>query len=424
MRIIGSKDIASLALCGKLGESSLSSLSLLYSPLLGVDGVGFYLLLYGVAASTRSSLSFEALSRQSGLTLREIDGKMRPLEALGLLKTYLSEEGEARAFSLFVYPPHSPKAFFDDLLCSGKFRERVGEENYASTKRAFFVKPAPEKAREITASFEEVFGEALPNMDRGFLGGEEDGPAKSKTGFDVSAFAEGFSGAGAALSLLSQEELGDVEKAHALYGYDSRILGEFAADCLRYAMPFGQKLDRAAFLKKCQANFSLKYLRPGKPGKSEIQGEGDLSKKAQMLDSMSPARYLAIKQRGHKPAGSDLRLLNRLVYEIGLPAPAVNALLDYVLETNNGVLNGPLAEKIAASLVRKGIDNARDAMDDLYATKAGAMKRLRQGKAAVRPAEEASAQCLVEEASAQCPAEEESDEELNALLEALYGKKE
>ena len=94
---------------------------------------------------------------------------------------------------------------------------------------------------------------------------------------------------------------------------------------------------------------------------------------------------------------------------MGLPEPCCNALIDYVLAINHNVFSAPLAEKIAASLVREGFDNARDAMDYLVSKK-------RNPQAKATPAAQ-------EKTSNEPETAEISPEELDALFESAYKKK-
>ena len=77
---------------------------------------------------------------------------------------------------------------------------------------------------------------------------------------------------------------------------------------------------------------------------------------------MPPASWLAVLQNGHKPADSDLKILESLSLNLGLPNPVINALVDFVLQKNDNILSKAYIEKIGAALAREGVKTSLDAM--------------------------------------------------------------
>ena len=415
---VGSKDIASFVLKGKLGEGSLDALSLCYAPIVGATGLGVYHAFYSFASVNKTPVSFEAVVLSLSLTYRELVSAMKLLEGLGLLQSFCVEVDENNAYWIEVYPPKSVKGFMDDLLLRSKLTSALGEERVGLLLSNLEPKKVPEGAKNVASSFDDVYANG-PKVSPYVYGGLKDGPAPLKTGFDRSAFAEGLSSRGASIFALSEAELDYVSKAYALYGYSSHVLGEMASDCLDYSARMGHKLDKKAFLNKCKANLKFSYLAKGKAKPSDISSDSELATKAKKMDEIPPARYLEYKQHGHKPADSDLRLLEKLQNEIGLPAPAINVLIDYVLVKNHNVLSPALCEKIAASLVREGVASARDAMDYLF-------KVATRGKAKSQVKEEIKTEeTPIASMDSEDNGDEEvlSDEELAALYGNLYGEK-
>ena len=51
-----------------------------------------------------------------------------------------------------------------------------------------------------------------------------------------------------------------------------------------------------------------------------------------------------------------MNILSGLATRLGLTNGVINALVDYVLETNNNILSKNLIEKIGATLVRENIE--------------------------------------------------------------------
>ena len=60
-----------------------------------------------------------------------------------------------------------------------------------------------------------------------------------------------------------------------------------------------------------------------------------------------------------------MKIINDISKKFQLPNAVINALIDYVLATNDNILARALTEKIAASLAREGVTTAIDAMNYL-----------------------------------------------------------
>ena len=413
MLSIGSGDFLSFSLRGKLGESSLDSLSFLYAPLCGAASIGVYLSFYGFAEKKRVVYPAYEVVKATGLSYHALVEAMKPLEALGLLSTTAMKGGDGRtAYTVAVYPPCSPKAFFADTLLVSELQSTLGEEGVARIRKDLAPDPLPLEGQNVSTTFQDFFRPSyrLEAFANAYAPLAEDAPRPLRTGFDRSLFFEAFSRLGFTKEMLSEGELSFIAKAGALYDYASDVLGEFAADSLSNQAPFGKKLNQDLFLKKCRESLKLPYLKRKPSARSgHADPSSDLSKRVAMMDSTPSARWLSIKQKGHVPAPSDLKILEKLTIDMGLPEPCCNALIDYVLAINHNVFSAPLAEKIAASLVREGFDNARDAMDYLVSKK-------RNPQAKATPAAR-------EKTSNEPETAEISPEELDALFESAYKKK-
>lgn len=413
MQSIGSGDFLSFSLRGKLGESSLDALSFLYAPLCGAASIGVYLSFYGFAERKRVVYPAYEVVKATGLSYHAIVEAMKPLEALGLLSTTAMKDGEGRtAYTVAVYPPLSPKAFFGDALLASELQNVLGDDGIARIRKDLAPDPLPLEGQNVSTSFQDFFRPSyrLSAFANAYAPLAEDAPRPLRTGFDKTLFFEAFSRFGFGKEVLSENEISFIEKAGALYDYSSDILGEFAADCIVNKAPFGEKLKQDIFLKKCRDSLKLPYLKRKPSARSgSSDSASDLSKRVAMMDSTPSSRWLAIKQKGHVPAQSDLKILEKLTIDMGLPEPCCNALIDYVLAINHNVFSAPLAEKIAASLVREGFDNARDAMDYL-----ASKKRNPQPKVEEKPNVNTKNETETEEITS---------EELDALFERAYQKK-
>ena len=94
-------------------------------------------------------------------------------------------------------------------------------------------------------------------------------------------------------------------------------------------------------------------------------GKTEIARKINLMETVSPKRFLSILQNGTKPAISDLRLVDDISKNFNLPNCVINALIDYTLSMNDNVLSRPYCEKVAASLAREGVKTTIDAMNFL-----------------------------------------------------------
>jgi replication initiation and membrane attachment protein len=140
-----------------------------------------------------------------------------------------------------------------------------------------------------------------------------------------------------------------------------------------------------------------------------------------MMDRMAPSDWLTILQNGHKPASSDLKIIQSLSFDLGLPNPVINALVDFVLQKNDNVLSKAYIEKVGGALAREGVKTALDAMDYL--------KKINEkfsGKRAPKGNKESPdiSSEAPKASSSETPAQSDvSDEDVEKALADLYNKK-
>ncbi|MBO4540951.1 MAG: hypothetical protein J5736_03155, partial [Bacilli bacterium] len=102
-------------------------------------------------------------------------------------------------------------------------------------------------------------------------------------------------------------------------------------------------------------------------------------------------------------------------------APLTNAVMDYVLQTNDNILSKASCEKLAAAVLREGCKTSRDALDFLN----GISEKRRGYKR--KPASLNQNEKRVEEAKREESLTTEDDEEVTAemvkkALDELYNK--
>ena len=407
--------------CYGASSMDLATLTDFYLPLIGPRAFACYLALTredGLGHAHKNLLAC------LDLTPGEFEPAIAACEAVGLIRTFVRQEGAANVFVYCLYAPLHAVEFSADTMLAGTLKGKIGLEEFERLFARHEGEAAVDDMEEVSVSFPEFF---KPSYDASFyLGKAKDrrslGKATVRTGFDKVAFCRAIEALGLRKNALSDDELSEVDKIATLYSINENQMAELAYGCLRPNAPIGKKLDAQSLARLASAAMPFTYLREEKGESSGVKSDSKLAEKVRMMDAMPPARFLSVLQGNHKPAQSDLKLVERLTMQIGLPGPCVNALLDWVLTKNNNVLSAPYCEKIAAAMVREGCRSARDAMD--YLTRSGRRKTKKTYDGTDDSATAVKTESIVQPTSGQ-PKESEgvTDEELDAALEAFYKSK-
>jgi replication initiation and membrane attachment protein DnaB len=98
-----------------------------------------------------------------------------------------------------------------------------------------------------------------------------------------------------------------------------------------------------------------------------LEETSDKAVQVNVMETLSPLDYLRLKQHGSDPSSPDVKLITDLYFSQQLPHPVINALVDYVLTTQNNTLPRSYTLKLASALSREKIEHAIDTLD--YFTK-------------------------------------------------------
>ncbi|MDY0210104.1 MAG: DnaD domain protein [Acholeplasma sp.] len=142
---------------GALSQDDLSTLTLLYQPLIGTSAYGIYQSFYHFldCKTYQSELySIRFLMDMLNLKDKELKEAMDKLEAIGLLSTYLKED--LYLFRLSV--PLSPRQFFLDGVLGSFLRSEIGDQNFKVLfDRYAFKEVRKEGYQNVTKSFDQVY---------------------------------------------------------------------------------------------------------------------------------------------------------------------------------------------------------------------------------------------------------------------------
>lgn len=412
MKPVSLRDYYECKRCYGASSMDFASLTDFYLPLIGTDAYSAYLALTRVDEGT---FVHEALFNYLGLTPGEFENAMTALEAVGLVRTFISSVEGSSLFVYCLYAPLHAAEFNSDIMLSGTLKGKLGEEAYGRLLSRHQGASAMTDLEEVSASFPSYFKKTYDakfylsvNNDH-----KDAGKAKAQTGFDRVAFLDKLSALGLRKNALSEEEIIYCEKLAALYSLTEDTIAELVYGAIRPNVPVGKKIDRDVLARNAEIARPFRYLDPEKGEKSDVNSDTALAKKVRMMDEIPPSAWLGILQNGHKPARADLKLVERLNLEIGLPGPCINALIEWVLKRNDNVLSASYCEKLAASMVRAGCKSARDAMDYLKRSN-------RKKKPVIQEEPEYVEEVPAKEEPAAKKEEEISDEDLDAALDRLF----
>ena len=376
MKVLANQDFLEVRLASLIADFDRDTLSNLYQPMIGFEGLSLYMTLWSEANNERVSplCTHEQLFLRMRMPAGAFVEARKYLEATGLLRTFVSKGEGYKIYHYELYAPKSPRGFFDDALLYGMLIKSIGETNASRLKNIYLIEPKQDYGEEISAQFGEVFHpefndeafiEAANNDNKvkgrnaGKIKGEFSYEAFFKHLNEISQIKE---------SAFNKGEMKEIERLATLYGVNEIDAAELVNQLYDPKAPKGQRIDFDKLAKLMQEKTDYKYRRPASSRKREpnlMSGETDLARKINLMETKSPKDYLSILQGGTKPAAADLKVINDLSKNYHLPNPVINAIVDYVLYKADNVLSRPDAEKVAVSLVRENILTAVDAMNYL-----------------------------------------------------------
>lgn len=345
----------------------------LYVPIISLKAASLYLALRNEEGDVEKSFSSFYLRYQ--ISEGEMKNSLESLEAIGLIKTLVFEKTDTNSFIFAIYSPRSPLEFLSNELLSGTLIRYTNEEYLTSLKKKYSFLPLPDGYKDVSKKFMDQFqldldGKFYRSSSKNLAGRRYPSISlyfdKSKLVNKVKEEYPSFNE-----NSLSKTEYVKIARYAALYAYDEETIGSFlisSSSILNLSKDYGDRVNFRALEKICIENDKHEYMHQNQGKKSEVTGDSGVATVIRAMDSLSSVEFLIKLQNGGKPAQSDLKLINTLVVEMGLPESVTNALIFHVLKIKNNVLNATYVEKLAGSLAREGCQSAIDALNYLENT--------------------------------------------------------
>src|SRR5574344_107580 len=416
-------DYLEIRLASVISDYDVTILVELYQPIIGHTALSLLLTLVSEEKKKQfelqpHSILFSRMQIATGDFLRARE----TLEAMGLLSTYIKQEGEEITYLYVVYGPKSPKKFFSDPLFKGLFIKYAGEKELNKESTRFYGNDNVEGYEEVSAKFGQVF-----NVDFNDSSFTKDVPldsledqlsGKLTSDFDLSIFFKYIFDNGQIIkTALTKTQVNEIVRFAMLYSMSEDNMGDAVLDSYNPNKPKNERIDFVTLKKKCIEAVSYSFLSTTK-NKISAPGEvpNSVSSKALLIrkmESLSPREFLQSLQDGIAPVSSDLFIIDSLSSKLQLTNTVINALVNYTLEKNNNILSKSFIEKVGATLVREKITTALDAINFLeggYSSrKRNFVTQNKEVKEENKPIEEEKV--------------EESSEDFGSLMAALKAKK-
>lgn len=346
-------------------------LTRLYQPICGHGAIMFYFTLWseleGDQTLTTSTTSIERLCLSMQCNNYEIQKYASLLEGIGLIKTHYKLDSLQSTFVFILYAPLSPYQFFDhDLYNIMLIHSLHHQEEYERT-RSYFLKnwKVSKNYTEISNQFNEIYKLDLNDSSSLKISSSNNALSKNEgeaeLSFDFEEFYEEISKLQISRKLINQT----LEEQITILANSYDILPKKMALIILGAME-NNKID---------VN-QLRILSRGQ-GKSIKPTKIQTKDKIELLNKTNYIDYLKLRNNGNEPLDIDRKLLMDLKIKTNLSDGVMNVLVDYTLSKTNNRLTPGFISKIAGSLVRSNIQDAKAAIDYLnQANKSASTKKL------------------------------------------------
>ena len=375
MTVLGSKDLLRVKFSGLAADYDRETVVNLYQPIVGYTAMAIYFSLWSLSSTNKYSdcITHEQLFGRMQMAPGRFAESRKLLEATGLLKTYVKTSDVTKKYSYVLYAPKSPKDFFDNTLLYGMLVKCLGVEEVDSIKNKYIDNSSDENGEEISEKFNDVFKPSYDDPAFMYVAGKHENTvgrnvAKIKNCFDYEIFFKEIAlKSDIDEKKISSREMQEIERISLLNGTKEKEAANIVAGIYDAVLPKGKRIDFTKLAQEVQEHNNYKYISINKTAKSPnlVDEDTGLASKVNLMESISPREFLSVLQNGTTPAKSDVKLINDLSKNFGLENCVINALVDFVLASNNNILSRPYAEKIAASIAREGIETTIDAMNYL-----------------------------------------------------------
>lgn len=352
-------------------------LTLFYQPLIGSEALSLYMTLWADAEQeVDCEYNHYHLMNLLTLPLAPIFEARISLEAIGLLRTYVKNEGDGRSFLYELSPPLDAKGFFEDPLLSTFLFSKIGEQAYRNLRSRFSIATADvEGFKDISRTFLDVYKPASQRVELNedvnheFIGRKNgEGIPFEENTFDFNLLRAGLSEQmvpQASLASVSKDLIAKLAFLYSLSPLDMQKVVMMALD-ENLELPETRLRKAAADFYKMNISTSPPVLEKTftQPPKQPVEAK-EMTREEELiyyLENTAPIDMLR-DLNGKEPLPVDVQLAERLINTHDLPVGVVNVLLQFVYIRNDGKITNNYVERIASHWMNKKVSSAKEALE-------------------------------------------------------------
>ena len=344
----------------QLNSEDISSLTLLYLPLIGLDSYALYTTLSSL--NKNEEYFIKTLINITNIqTLKDLTNAFDKLEGIGLLKTYYHKD---KGYMFNIINPLNEKEFLNEEILVTLLETQIGITEVENIKKR--NKDNTKGYKEITKKLSDVYTvvskqkmDVVNNLIKPTI-------VIENKDFNYSLFKMLFDSTYIDEEVLNEETFKTmIQKISFIY----KLTEEEMKDIVFSSINNDKRCDYASLSKYARITFQKKYkaetpkLVTVKEDQFVQSAEDDLVLKlCNDLETKSPSEVLE-ELSGMKPTPSELKICEDLSANTSLTIGAINFMLMYVSAEKNGELPSyNYFEKIASTWSRAKVKTAYDAI--------------------------------------------------------------
>ncbi|WP_052255962.1 replication initiation and membrane attachment family protein [Salinicoccus sp. YB14-2] len=355
-----------------LSRDNMEVINELYLPLIGADTTMTYIYMFESTEhydplTTRFHKEFmDALT----ISLSDLMDRFKKLEAIGLMKSYVSNHTHEDLFVYELLLPLDARTFLTDPMLSMYLYGKVGSAQYKIKKERLMYPELPENISEVTMKFTDVFNHhndssyTLPaenfkgqTVSRGINVDVDD--------FDFDVLFTHLKGTIIDRKFFTKDIRMLIVKLSVLFNLNAYDV----KNILLKATSNYHGIDEAKLKYEARKYFQAesKQVSPvleKKEKKADSEPEQEDREYIKMLHETNPIDRLRDLRNG-APTDVDLKLVTDIIVNTPLNHGVINILLEYVFLKMQGELPYNYTMTVANNWVEKGYQSAEEAVESI-----------------------------------------------------------